>query len=454
MKSKLLFALLGIAAMFTGCSQENVESFTANKTTSFKVSVDEGVQTRAGGNAPTRYIMEMYEGATTDGTPTRVEQAANTFDVILKDDQAYTVLFWADYGTANDASGANEYDAASLKAAKVAAGKQATKAAFAGKVSFTTGTDDANVYTAVTLKHAVAQANFKQTEVLTAATNTLTVTYPESYSMNVVDGSVTKIDGAVTHTFTYNKAEIGTLGTDYIIAATGETKTIMEIKATLNSETEKTIPNVSFGRNFRTNISGAYSNIYNATLTVTCDDSAWNENEEVEFPKAVSYAVGDPYPDATNPIGVVFYIERDDATKGKIVSLDETGDMVWSTESITTGVTDGDDGFANTNAIKNLPSYSADKYPPVAWCLNKGTRWYLPAWRELRTLTEAKDAVNSTLNSLSGATPLGNYNLYWTSGEYNDTKAMFVYYNGNSSSNIDKQSTDKEYIGVRAILAF
>lgn len=365
MKSKLLFALLGIAAMFTGCSQENVESFTANKTTSFKVSVDEGVQTRAGGNAPTRYIMEMYEGATTDGTPNRVEQTANTFDVILEDAQAYTVLFWADYGTANDASGANEYDAASLKAAKVATGKQATKAAFAGKVSFTTGTDDANVYTAVTLNHAVAQVNFKQTEVLTSATNTLTVTYPESYSMNVADGSVTKIDGAVTHSFTYSSKEAGTLGTSYIIAATGDTKTIMDIEVTLNSEAKKTVSNVSFGGNFRTNISGAYSNMYSAALTATCDDNWESKENEVRFPEVGYYYYKNGncsainVSDAENPcVGVVFWVNPDAPDTGLIVSLAESGQLLWS----------------------QVASYVQDNQP------EGGKTWRLPTSTELQYL--------------------------------------------------------------------
>ena len=73
--------------------------------------------------------------------------------------------------------------------------------AFAGTTGeFTVGTTAEDVYTSVTLTHAVAMVNFVQTEALTSAANTLTVKYPKSYSLNVADGAVTEIAGEVTHT--------------------------------------------------------------------------------------------------------------------------------------------------------------------------------------------------------------------------------------------------------------
>ena len=288
MRSKLLFALLGIAAMFTGCNNENVDDLAPGKksTTSFNVSVDGGVQTRAAVTDLSRYVMEIYKGATATGTPdVHKEQATGTFtDVVLDDAQQYTILFWADYGTPTAEGGqlaaVNEYNASDLKAASIA--KQPTKAAYAGLSRFTVGTDTEASYTSVTLNHAVAQVNFKQTEALPSATNTLTVTYPKSYSLNVGDSTVTEIAGVVTHAFTYDSKVAGTLGTDYIIAATSTPKTMLDITATLNGETAKVVSNVPFERNYKTNISGAYSNKYDATMTVTCDDT-WGTPDN-EFP--------------------------------------------------------------------------------------------------------------------------------------------------------------------------
>lgn len=292
MKSKLLLTLASIAVMLASCNQEEVGGLNNSPTTtkSFTVNVDDGVNTRAvtpPAVAPTRYVMEVYKGATATGTPeSHTEQATGTFTgVVLDNAQAYTVLFWADNGTPSTSgtyTEGNEYNATDLKAAKIV--KQPTAAAYSGVSKFTVGTTEESVYTSVTLKHAVAQVNFVQTEKLTSATNSLTVTYPESYSLNVGDNAVTEISGEVTHNFTYSSDAAGTLGTSYIIAATGGSKTVMEIKAQLNSEAEITVSNVPFERNFKTNISGAYSSKYAATLTVTCDD-AWGTPVDKEFPE-------------------------------------------------------------------------------------------------------------------------------------------------------------------------
>ncbi|WP_300701221.1 hypothetical protein [Bacteroides sp.] len=284
MRKHLLFALLGMAAMFIGCSQEeNAITPSGSKTVSFTIAVNDGVDTRAVTEPtvkPTRYIMEVYEGTTSKDAvqATQVEQAEGTFDVILKDGQDYTILFWADYGTAKGSD--NVFDASKLREVKIATGKVATKAAFAGVAKFKVGTDDATKYTAVTLSHAVAQVNFKQTTTLSATPGKLTVKYPESYSLNVEGYTVAKIDGAVTHELTCNAVTTGVIATDYIIA-TNDDQTLMNIEATLDSETKKDISNAPFRRNYSTNISGKYSDKNSATLTVSCDDT-WAGDLEPE----------------------------------------------------------------------------------------------------------------------------------------------------------------------------
>lgn len=290
MKRKLLTLALGIAAMFTGCQKEDSAGLTNpdNGKATFHVAVDNGVQTRATTPAPTRYIMEVYEvatsGAAVSGTPQqRYEAASGSFEVILKEGTHYACLFWADYGAPGENAG--DYDASDLKA--VSARGQATDMAFGGAVRFTYDSQASEKsYLSPVLTHSVAQVNFKQTEDFTAADNTLTVEFPKMFSLNLDGNAVTEIiSPPVTHTFTgiAKASQSQTIGTSYIIAADAD-QTVMDIKTTFNGEVGKTITNVPFQRNYKTNITGAYSNLYETTLSVTCDD-AWETTEEVTFPK-------------------------------------------------------------------------------------------------------------------------------------------------------------------------
>lgn len=417
MKNKLLLALVGMAAMFTGCNKENVDDFaTGKQATSFNVSVDGGVKTRGEvtppEEAPSRYVMEIYKGATAAGGTfvSHKEQATGTFtDVVLDNAQEYTVLFWADYGTpSTDGThqANNEYNASDLKAAVIA--KQPTKAAFAGMSRFTVGgAIEESVYTKVTLDHAVAQVNFKQTEALTAANNTLVVSFDKSCSLNVDGNVATEISGAVEYTFTRNGDKTaGTLGTSYIIAATGEPKTMLEITATLNGETPKAISNVPFERNFRTNISGAYSDKYNATLKATCEDE-WETpdyNEEIPTPaddnfievNKIKVAIGNLIANGANgaKIGAAtdggLYFQF-----GSLIGWSDTGD---ATIAVKPANFDGNEGWADTGKIwqgksSNVPftvagSASTDEKAgigdPCRYYL--GGTWRLPTKTELEAL--------------------------------------------------------------------
>lgn len=448
MRKLILLVLLGMAVMFTGCSQEeNAIVPLGSKATSFTIVVDDGVQTRADvtlpAETPTRYIMEMYAATSVTGTPIRVEQGTSTFDVILKDGQDYTVLFWADYGTANGAD--NVFDASKLSEVKIATDKTATKAAFAGVVKFKVGTDDATKYTAVTLTHAVAQVNFKQTTVLTSNSNTLTVKYPESYSLNVEDGNTLKIKGDVTRTFTYNKAEAGTLATDYIIVPTTE-KAMMTVTATLNSETAKEISNASFQRNYRTNISGAYSDKYSATLTVNCEE-VWGMDYDKDLVESATYAVGDLYPDAENPIGKVFYIS-DGGTHGKILAMNQQASV--DLEEARTFAKNTEKGLD-----WNLPTNNELCY---LWCAYNGvtsTTWAADTKPSSGYNEEAHQAFNSNLT-----TPIAA-DYYW-SGEDGPAGDMaccimpFHNINGLSGllAQIAKTNPDQDSFIARSVASF
>ena len=451
MRNQILVALLGMATMFTGCSQEdNATAPSGSKTASFTLAVDDGVDTRAVTepmDKPTRYIMEVYEGTTSKDAAqaTQVEQTGNTFDVILKDGQDYTILFWADYGTAKGSD--NAFDASSLRNVKIATGKVATKAAFAGVVQFKVGTDDASKYTAVTLTHAVAQVNFKQAGTLTATPTKLAVKYPESYSLNVEGSAVTKIDGEITHELTCNAVTTGVIATDYIITSNDD-KTIMNIEATLNSETKKEISNAPFRRNYTTTISGAYSDKYSATLTVSCE-ADWTGNNDKEI--ASDLKVGDYYPAGATKetaTGVVFWVNPDDAAKGKIVSMDEAS-LLWRTVFGALNVRSATDGAANTATIKGDSSYSDEKYPAIAWCVNKGEGWYLPAKDELSALYTAWSANKEEFNAklTTGISP----NEYWTSTGTNEWDAWYLNF---SSNDFDTEKKNDKSFNVRAIFAY
>lgn len=174
------------------------------------------------------------------------------------------------------------------------------------------------------------------------------------------------------------------------------------------------------------------------------------------------YAIGDPYPDATNPIGVVFWLDENDPTynpankkglKGKIVSLDEpienwnsgneAGKLKWSTEQVTTGATSTSDGAANTIAITQTANYSSTVYPAVAWCVEKNTGgvtgWYLPAKDELLTLYYVITTVNSSLQTV-GATELSP-RQYWSSTEDDSTYSFAVHFGGGTTYSTQKRST-------------
>lgn len=455
MRKNFLLALLGMAAMFAGCSQEdNLANQSTDKVMSFTVGVDEGVNTRASAPSelPTRYIMEVYEATTSVGAAqaTQVEQSANTFNVTLKDGKDYTILFWADYGTPQGSD--NVFDASKLREVKIATGKVATKAAFAGVVQFKVG--QGTIPTAVTLKHAVAQVKFSQTGALTATPSKLTVKYPESYSLNVEGYATATITGEVTHELACNAVTTGVIATDYIIASNAD-NALMTIEATLDSEAKKDISNAPFRRDYTTTISGAYSDKYSATLTVSCDAEWTEDNNEEIAPPVANLKVGDYYPAGATKAtatGVVFWVNPDDATKGKIVSMDEpSSTLIWCTYAANGNllIRSDTDGAENTAKVTNDRGYTDEIYPSIAWCVNKGEGWYMPALNELEALytvwSADKEGFNAKLNTNIAS------DKYWASTEDNGSYQYYVDFNDGSNEN-DYKATTFHY--VRAILAY
>ena len=149
--------------------------------------------------------------------------------------------------------------------------------------------------------------------------------------------------------------------------------------------------------------------------------------------------------------GVVFEVNNSFV---KVLSLRESDMLAWSTENISTGCTEShDDGLENTQKLLALPSYSAEKYPAVAWCVSLGEGWYLPSTKELvlvrrnlmkmdsSTEDEAKKtAANQMMESLGGD-PF-TWAMYWASRENSsdNTKAYVARLNKKIDDNYKKSN--------------
>ena len=177
-------------------------------------------------------------------------------------------------------------------------------------------------------------------------------------------------------------------------------------------------------------------------------DNKGKKTEKVVLPEtSTTYNVGDYY-NENGKQGVVFEV-WDKGRHGKIVSLDETI-LQWCTEEqddkeIVLGLTDESDGKANTDNV--MQRGDSDQYPAFVWCRNKGEDWYLPAINELKTISNNKSAINSTLAEYG--TGLNDY-WHWSSTEYDEFCAWGVTmtYGGTNRGN------KYYYSYVRAVSAF
>jgi hypothetical protein len=131
-------------------------------------------------------------------------------------------------------------------------------------------------------------------------------------------------------------------------------------------------------------------------------------------------------------IGVVFSVNSD-GRSGKIVSLDEpvanwnggtneAGKLLWGLSGNIMGTSDDWDGATNMATVKAWVAANGKTLadlPAFKWCDDKGTGWYLPAWRELYALSNASATVNAALGSRY--TPLYVVDavspVYWSSTE-------------------------------------
>ena len=164
-----------------------------------------------------------------------------------------------------------------------------------------------------------------------------------------------------------------------------------------------------------------------------------------------TYKVGDLY-NENGLKGVVFEVSAD-GRSGKIVSLVMDKNMtVWCKDSAeskrTVGAGDHYDGEKNTAAIKRISGWQS-KYPPVAWCNNLGSAWYLPSKNELEAIQRNKSVIEPNL------TDKLEDNFYFSSTESNTAESgiQCVYDVGmKTGSNLKTRKSYHSY--TRAVAKF
>lgn len=333
MKKMLYTAIALVMGLFASCSKsETGEETLQFKQTTLQVVAEGDVSTRAAASGVDRFAIEVYSDATYttaanvfEGETNKASNANGTFSMILDRTQKYYCLLWA------DKNGSSAYDLTSLKAVTLT-GKAAE--AWHGTQEIEAGTTAALT---ATLTRAVSKISLMETGALKAG-GSLTLNFSQPTKFNVVDGitSVTStrpeetitiasdVNGSATTPVKLNNTEI------YVLSS-ASTADLTDLNFKYGTEDAFTVSNAPLKANYNTNIKGHYTSMKLSTFTVTCDDEWTTPDKDKTFPEVTSYVVGDVYPKTGKAVGVVFWIDPTDATKGKIVSLDEITNTKWST---------------------------------------------------------------------------------------------------------------------------
>lgn len=263
---KILFLMLGIAAMLISCSQNDEVLSNSSEAQEVKFSLaTDPAQSRADG---LRYVMAIYDENGENAVIGETVYDSSTFSVRLEPGK-YTCLFWADYGDAN-------YDAKSLKNIALQANPINTEAFFAKKVINVTDNGEESI----TLHRAVAQVTLKETDYLDPGTMTVAYTEFQGFDVNsekaVNEANVTKTIN-IAETVQATPAAPIELAS-YLMLANPAERDLRDFTVQYASEPEKTITNVPVQANYKTYIIGKYGLTYSRQFTITIDED-WAENE-------------------------------------------------------------------------------------------------------------------------------------------------------------------------------
>jgi hypothetical protein len=210
----------------------------------------------------------------------------------------------------------------------------------------------------------------------------------------------------------------------------------------------------------------AASNPTRASRSARLYIAAGNRFERVAVTQDGSIHVfGDPYPDAANPIGIIYKVS-DGGQHGVIISLDQLSAMPWGAAT-STHETDFVDGKTSTRNIiaahASEPDFATD-YPAFAWVREKNGgnlngEWYIPSFWEtfemynflVGTFTYVipggnppsmqlslprpahnltlRDEFNDNITAVGGEAINYAGSMYWTSSEASATSAAAVSFN-------------------------
>lgn len=427
MKKYIYILCAVLTAAFASCSQSEMGDETLqSKQTILKVVASDGLQTRGTATGVDRFAIEVYtdEAYTTaanvfaDGT-NKANNANGEFAMVLDRTQKYYCLLWA------DKAGSSVYNINDLKA--VALTGKAVEA-WQGTKEIAAGTEAALT---ATLNRAVSKISLMETGKLKAGTLTLNLNQPTVFNVAtaVTTGEATARpeesitiaadkDGSVT------PVKLNT--TDIFVLSSVATANLTDLTFKYGTEDAFIVPQAPLKANYNTNIKGHYSTAKEgATFEVTCDDAwgATDNDEEIPVP-TTGFSVGDYYPAGAtkdNAAGVVFWVNPQDETSAKIISLDESsGDYEGTAQD-----------FINA----------------------KDGSWIIPEFDDLQLLynywSENKVTFNSTLTN-AGGTAISEA-IYWSStATFQLPSGEYCRKTLNFSNGADSESEPNEGANVRA----
>lgn len=144
---------------------------------------------------------------------------------------------------------------------------------------------------------------------------------------------------------------------------------------------------------------------------------------------------------------------------GYIISISETSNR-WSEKTGDIGATNLDDGMENRKAFESMlesnPNADYNNYHAFKFCMNFGQDWYLPALNELKKIYSNVSELNAMLTKIGG-TILDTSSIYWSSTEYNGSRAYYLRFKNGESDESYKTLSEysNNYSGhkIRAIRA-
>jgi len=171
---------------------------------------------------------------------------------------------------------------------------------------------------------------------------------------------------------------------------------------------------------------------------------------------AKSYEIGDLYPDATNPQGVVIAVDADsNGTTGKMIALKDCGSaLAWGpTETAAVlGLTDADDGSVNMAGV--VKANALAQYPAFEACRALGAEWYLPAQNEMNTINGKYNDIQRILRATTGAEAIDDNADYWTSTVTGGGRGGYSIYYLGTDGIMSVKTASQGTKAVRAIAKF